>query len=423
VATLKRQVEKHEGTQARSALLDRGGAAMQLIMASLRSEDVEALAEEVATAATARPYPAQGAASTAGGRCRLQGLRGAPELNGQVGRIIGWNADGRRRYGVQLDSGQQISCQVRNAVAFDKPELAFPHDFDCTSAELVGKLQARLRAAGSERVVLDWTPLVAAVADVVYLLHVAHDIGLIAGGAAVASWAEQGEQVKVTRRHDQATETASAADLWTFGNGNAVDSTADSTPNAVDNLAAALGLSSIPADAVAAGSALIFVMSTPETAPFFLAHREFFAPRANMHLSAADTLAAVPWLTTSDKMTMVPSPWEQCCKRDYVVRLCLNLDEQEFTCPICQEPRDFADNPSQLPCAHHLCTGCLKQLSPPISVLDRLHAPQNTPRGLTCPVCRTHFAKHAVGEFASAPGGVGIFEHMDTSGDAVRPAW
>ena len=115
-----------------------------------------------------------------GGRCRLQGLRTAPELNGQIGRIIGWNADGRRRYGVQLDSGQKISCQVRNAVAFDPPQWAFPHDFDCTSAELVGKLQARLREVGSERVVLDWTPLVAAVADTVFLLHVAHDMGLIA---------------------------------------------------------------------------------------------------------------------------------------------------------------------------------------------------------------------------------------------------
>ena len=173
--TLKRQVEVHEGEQARQVLLDRGGVAMQLISASLQSEDVAALAEEVATAATARPYPAQGAATApAGGRCRLQGLRGAPELNGQIGRIIGWNTDGRRRYGVQLDSGQQISCQVHNAVAFDEPHLAFPHDFDCTSAELVGKLQDRLRAADSKRVVLDWTPLVAAGLDVVYPVSYTH---------------------------------------------------------------------------------------------------------------------------------------------------------------------------------------------------------------------------------------------------------
>ncbi len=383
--TLKRQVEVHEGEQARQVLLDRGGVAMQLISASLQSEDVAALAEEVATAATARPYPAQGAATApAGGRCRLQGLRGAPELNGQIGRIIGWNTDGRRRYGVQLDSGQQISCQVHNAVAFDEPHLAFPHDFDCTSAELVGKLQDRLRAADSKRVVLDWTPLVAAGLDVVYLLHVAHDIGLIAGGAAVASWALQ-------------------------------DAQADASG----------GIDRLQADAVAAGNALIFVMSTPETAHFFLAHREFFASKcmaSSLHSTPADTLAALPWLTVSDQMIMVPSPWAQCCKRDYIVRLCLNLDQQEFTCPICMEERTMVDHPSQLPCAHYICTGCLKQLSSPISVLDRLHALQDAPRGLTCPVCRTHFAKHAVGEFASAPGGVGIFERMDTSGGAVvRP--
>ena len=75
VTTLQSKVEEHVGKQAQSILLDRGGVAMQLICASRWSDDVVALAEEVATAAAARPYPAQGEASTMGGRCRLQGLR------------------------------------------------------------------------------------------------------------------------------------------------------------------------------------------------------------------------------------------------------------------------------------------------------------------------------------------------------------
>ena len=395
VAILKRQVEVHEGKQARSALLDRGGVAMRLISAALRSEDVAALAEEVATAATARPYPAQGAASTAGGRCRLQGLRGAPELNGQIGRIIGWNTDGRRRYGVQLDSGQQISCQVHNVVAFDKPQLAFPHDFDCTSAELVGKLQARLHEVGSERVVLDWTPLVAAVADAVFLLHVAHDIGLMADlGAAVAM--------------QDALQDAQAG--ASAGNGNGTGSDGGGTSDIAD-LMAALGRVqsseldvSIRAEAIAAGRALIFVKSTPETAHFFLAHREFFGPRATRYSGTADSQVALPWLMMSAQMTIVPQPWAQCCKRDYIARLCLNLEEHEFTCPICHEQCNLVDHPSQLPCVHCICTGCLKQLSPPISALEAA----NTHAGLTCPICREHFADYAVG-------GVSIFEHFRTA--------
>ena len=402
-ATLQRKVEEHVGKQARSILFDRGGVAMQLICASLRSNDVVALAEQVATAAAARPYPAQGEASTMGGRCRLQGLRTAPELNGQIGRIIGWNAHGRRRYGVQLDSGQKISCQVRNAVAFDPPQWACPHDFDCTSAELVGKLQARLREVGSERVVLDWTPLVAAVADTVFLLHVAHDMGLIAD-----LWAS------VAMHHALAHAGASA------GNRNGAGSDGGGTSNSAD-LIAALGSvqtseldASIRAEAIAAGRALIFIKSTPETAHFFLAHREFFGPKSRRYSGPGDSVVALPWLMMSDTMTMVPQPWAQCCKRDYIVRFCLHLDEHEFTCPICHEQCRVVDHPCQLPCVHCICRECFKKLSPPISALEE-NVPYEVPRhhaGITCPVCREHFADYAVGESASAPGGISIFEHF-----------
>ena len=339
-----------------------GAALFKLVRASIQGVDVAEIAQMVADAAATVAHPS-GEKSLAGGRCRLQGLTGAPELNGQMARILKWNTDGRRRYTVQLDSSaKMLSCQMRNVVAVDRESLAYPHDFDCTSAEFVQALQAELRAAGSTRIVLDWTPLVAAVSDVVHLLHAVHNLGCI---------------------HSLATMVH---DVGTSGGAQ--------TPS-TDELAAASGV-------------FIFVQSTPQTAPFFLAHREFFGPSATLHTNN-DSLAALPWLLMMQRVTVVPTPWVRCCKKDYMVRVCLNLDKPEFTCPICHEERKVADNPTQLPCSHFLCTDCLKQLSPPTSVLDRLHKKQQA-GGLSCPVCRAHFPNHSLSEHASAPGGVALFE-------------
>ena len=71
--------------------------------------------------------------------------------------------------------------------------------------------------------------------------------------------------------------------------------------------------------------------------------------------------------------------------------------------------------PSFLPSPWNLVSReCFKKLSPPISALEE-NVPYEVPRhhmGITCPVCREHFADYAVGESASAPGGISIFEHF-----------
>jgi len=354
--------------------VERGMAALRLIRASLQAGgDVAALAEQVATDAAARPHP-RGERSTLGGRCRLQGLQGAAELNGKTGHIVSWNADGRRRYGVKLEHNEQmISCQMRNAAPVDEPRIAYPHDFDCTSAEFVAALQAELRAAGSTRIVLDWTPLAATVSDVVYLLYLAHDLEYIA--AIVKEFPPPGDG----SNEDEAAKAAAAAQ-----------------------------------------DVVIVVVSTPETAPFFLAHRELIAFSASMHSSAE--LAALPWLafsTNTDEagkphgLTLVPQPWELCCKREYMVRLCVHLSQRTFTCAICLEEHPYIDNPSQLPCAHFTCTSCLKRLCPPMSAAERVNHIRDPERvGITCPVCRAHFPKHSLGEHAAAPGGVALFESV-----------
>jgi hypothetical protein len=305
----------------------------------------------------------------------LQGLKGAAQLNGQAGHIVNWNVDGRRRYGVRLEgSGKLVSCPMRSVVPLDKPWLAYPHDFECSSTEIVATLQSELRAQGSSLTVLDWTPLAAAVSDVVYLLHVAHEISLI----------------------DFVHSTMQAI---------ADDDDADGDMQSKKR--------AVLADYRAAQDVLIFVLSDAQTAPFFLAHREFISPGATIHSNAE--IAAVPWLAIGKGLTIVPQPWEQTCKKEYVVRLSLNLVQSEFTCVICHEESLYLDNPSQLPCAHFTCTSCLKQLCPPISALERINAKARkaTPTGITCPVCRTHFPRHSLAEHAAAPGGVAIFERAD----------
>ncbi|KOO24187.1 hypothetical protein Ctob_009441 [Chrysochromulina tobinii] len=209
------------------------------------------------------------------------GLKGAAQLNGQAGHIVNWNVDGRRRYGVRLEgSGKLVSCPMRSVVPLDKPWLAYPHDFECSSTEIVATLQSELRAQGSSLTVLDWTPLAAAVSDVVYLLHVAHEISLI----------------------DFVHSTMQAI---------ADDDDADGDMQSKKR--------AVLADYRAAQDVLIFVLSDAQTAPFFLAHREFISPGATIHSNAE--IAAVPWLAIGKGLTIVPQPWEQTCKKEYVVRL------------------------------------------------------------------------------------------------------
>jgi hypothetical protein len=78
-----------------------------------------------------------------GGRCKLQGLQKAAELNGATGRIESWNKDGRRRFGVLLDSGKMLSLQPRNLVPVDA--APFPEDFTCDSRTFCAALEAEMQ--------------------------------------------------------------------------------------------------------------------------------------------------------------------------------------------------------------------------------------------------------------------------------------
>ena len=402
-------VKKHENEQAIENASQRGATTLRLIRSSLQgsAETVAALAEEVASEAAARPHP-RGTQETLGGRCRLQGLQGAAELNGKVGRIVSWNADGRRRYAVRLESsGKVMSCQMRNVVAEDDPRLAYPHDFDCSSTEFVAALQAELRAQGSSGTVIDWTPLAAAVSDVAYLLHVCHEIALIDAVRALVLRAHGIDAADALAYGDEADEGGGEGGSEGGGKGHGEEDVGESKRKAL----------ALAADCTAAMDVLIFVRSEPQTAPFFLAHRELTMPGASMHSDAA--LAALPWLIFSKEMTILPQPWVQCCKKDYMVRISLNLEQKRFTCPICQEECLCIDNPSQMPCAHFMCAGCLKQFCPPVSALDRINTKVGGCLGLTCPVCRAHFPKHAVSEHPAAPGGIAIFESTTTNPQGV----
>jgi ankyrin repeat protein len=400
---LKERCEAHEARKLYMETMKRGWVARRTILDSLAPNcDMAKLAALVDKHAIEHPYP-KGEEPTAGNLVQLQGLQGAPELNGQRGRVAGWNLDGRRRYTVRLDSRKLVTCAMTKAVAYDPPQYAFPSDFDCTSSEVVTALQADFDEASesggaAKRLVLDWTPLAAKVADAVYLLQLAHSIVHIEDADEFAMKLVQDEVDAATAKAAAAKESgAKAAEV-------------EAAEAEVEAAAAKLADMVEAAPKTAASSdALIFFMRTPETAPLFLAHREIMQPQHTMGASAA-SLAALPWLLCGKAVNTVPSAWEQCCKKDYIVRLCRNNQAMNFTCPVCHEGCRFADNPCQLPCAHFVCIACLQRISPPTSFQERTKGAAVS--GMTCPVCRTHFPKHGLTEHPAAPGGVAIMEKV-----------
>jgi ankyrin repeat protein len=285
-----------------------------------------------------------------GGLCRVQGLQKAAELNGQVGRVLSWNEDGRRRFGVRLHgSGKCITVQARNLVP--EEDHPFPSDFQGDSAAFCARLQAGLAQLGSEAStpgarVLDWTEAVGKAVDVVHCLYVA---------AAI----------------ERATM----------------------------------------------GDTCVYVQNTPETAPFFLAHRELILPDV-----MPQGATAVPWVLMNSHRTTMPSSWAKSCHTDYMLRLCLHHATSTSCCSVCLEEKTIQDHPSQLPCAHFCCIGCVAKLHPPsrsnLDITGQPRAgigpdvPKQSERGMTCPVCRTHFPTHFVTEHAAVPGGMAIVEYL-----------
>jgi|LauGreSBDMM110SN_4_FD.fasta_scaffold14672_2 hypothetical protein len=114
---------------------------------------------------------------TSPGRLQVQGLQSAAVHNGQAGRVVSWNADGNRRYGVRLDAtGKLLNVKARNLLPLDAVEWRadFPEGFE--SGAFCVTLQAELRHRYSQAKVLDWTPLAATMQDVTHLLFLAHSL-------------------------------------------------------------------------------------------------------------------------------------------------------------------------------------------------------------------------------------------------------
>ena len=114
-------------------------------------------------------YPKDAHRPVFGGRVRIQGLQGAAELNGRTGKIINWNADGKRRFGIQLEGPDQrlLKVKARNLLP-EEPERPWKVEcgdcgplFSCSSSEFVKALNDELKARGIPLMVFDWTPIAA----------------------------------------------------------------------------------------------------------------------------------------------------------------------------------------------------------------------------------------------------------------------
>ena len=152
---------------------------------------------------------------------------------------------------------------------------------------------------------------------------------------------------------------------------------------------------------------LIYVQRTPETAPFFLCHREIVCPTLP-HLSDSRSLATFPWLVISTSITALPTAWAGCCEQNFIVRLCLHCCQPTRQCTICLEEKPVAKNPSQLPCVHFLCAECLRKQFPVSGYMAANN--ERDSNGLTCPTCKLHFPNHRVLDSPGLDGGVAITE-------------
>jgi ankyrin repeat protein len=274
-----------------------------------------------------------------GGRARIHSLTKAASLNGQEGKIVAYNAGGNRRFGVQLKSGKMIGVLPANLTAVDRPRGWAK--CTATSEEVCDALRTAFASIGQDRlVVVDWTPLAADPAiDPAHL----HEMGL-------------------------------ASKLL------------------LDDPELSGGEPPPPR--------VYYVQRTAATESFFLTSRELMeAQDGNMAWQAGS--CTMPWqvyLAVPGVPEVITPGADFSSEVAYIARLCSGLLATDLTCPICMEPFCAQDNPSQLPCAHFMCTGCMKQLYPVGQT------------GLKCPVCQRMHTTYQLFEMEGVPGGVAIGE-------------
>ena len=100
-----------------------------------------------------------------GGRARLRGLAGNPELNGSVGRLTGYD-DMKARFRFRPDSGEAMLIKPWNVEAVD----SFPEPMcDVDSGAFCAKLASNMAACGMSLPVIDLTHLITNFKDMLAL--------------------------------------------------------------------------------------------------------------------------------------------------------------------------------------------------------------------------------------------------------------
>ena len=346
--------ERHE---LRRRLMDEHQADMRAASGRAARADMKLLEQQrIAFEADPRAVAVEqlrpsGAAPVLGGRGRIRGLTKAPALNGEVGSIVSFNADGRRRFGVRLKTGKVLAVLPANLVAVDQgaewPRCTAP------SKEVCDTLQTAFAAVGLTKLtVVDWTPLAADPAiDAANL----HEMGLFshfAGGGSGGGGADGGDE----------------------GRG----------------------------DGGSAGK-VYYVQRTEATEGFFLTARELMeAPDGTMQLKMCGA-STLPWLLylglPGSNGLLTPNGREEWCSNlAYIARFCSSSLATDITCAVCLESMSVRENPSQLPCAHFMCVRCIKKLYP----VDRL--------GMVCPVCQRNHSTYTLVASEECPGGIVIAE-------------
>lgn len=95
-----------------------------------------------------------------GARVRVHGIKAKPELNGQFGSVVLWNAP-KERWGVRLPDGAEVAFKPSNLEAFTPADLATPSQGDAAEPvamddEGVVAVPARLRAVNPKYVPREW---------------------------------------------------------------------------------------------------------------------------------------------------------------------------------------------------------------------------------------------------------------------------
>jgi ankyrin repeat protein len=273
-----------------------------------------------------------------GGRVKITGLVSKPELNGKLGRCVGFNKDGKRRIAIKIKDGPTLSVKPQNLKPVDRDN--YPR-CDFSSFEFATKLQAEV---GDDYEILDYTDVAANFADPAHLLW------LLFEGQNLMEVEMQlpGETAKGGTWPSERTDPA----------------------------------------ALALHKEAVYVQQTEANAHFFLIHRELL-PVGMIDTSSApmhpDSCSTYPYLMfRPGRITVPPHAQKEISTVPFAMRLMKTSLTDTFDCSICLESCKISNNMSQLPCIHYCCVDCMQKMW------------QHGKRGLKCPVCKQEYPNHSL---------------------------